>query len=85
MGEHKLVSCHPRPWRYCTQADGTPPASDLIRRDFNATEPGVRFVGDITQVDTWAGPGYLATVIDLNKAGGRRMGDRGPSPYRFDL
>ena len=65
MGEHGLVSCHPRPWRYCTKADGTPPASDLIRRDFNATEPGVRFVGDITQIDTWAGPGYLATVIDL--------------------
>ncbi|MFZ1447261.1 MAG: DDE-type integrase/transposase/recombinase, partial [Candidatus Microthrix parvicella] len=53
------------PWRYCTKADGTPPAGDLIRREFNATEPGVRFVGDITQIDTWAGPGYLATVIDL--------------------
>jgi putative transposase len=65
MGEHGLVSCHPRPWRYCTKADGTPPADGLIRRDFNATEPGVRFVGDITQIDTWAGPGYLATVIDL--------------------
>lgn len=25
----------------------------------------MRFVGDITQIDTWAGPGYLATVIDL--------------------
>ncbi len=65
MSEHGLVSCHPKPWRYCTKADGTPPATDLIRRDFNATEPGVRFVGDITQIDTWAGPGYLATVIDL--------------------
>ncbi len=65
MAEHELVSCHPRPWRYRIKADGTPPASDLIRRDFNATEPGVRFVGDITQIDTWEGPGYLATVIDL--------------------
>ncbi len=65
MGEQGLVCCHPRPWRYCTEADGTPPASDLIRRVFNAEEPGVRFVGDITQIDTWAGPGYLATVIDL--------------------
>ena len=69
MGEHNLVSCHPRPWRYCTKADGTPPASDLIRRDFNATQPGVRFVGDSTQIDTWAGPGYLATVIDLFNRG----------------
>ena len=25
----------------------------------------MRLVGDITQIDTWAGPGYLATVIDL--------------------
>ena len=65
MGEHDLVCCHPRPWRYCTKADGTPPASDLIRRDFNASEPGVRFVGDTTEIDTWEGPGYLATVIDL--------------------
>ena len=24
MGEHGLESCHPRPWRYCTKADGTP-------------------------------------------------------------
>lgn len=22
MGEQGLVSCHPRPWRYCTKADG---------------------------------------------------------------
>lgn len=28
MGEHNLGCCHPRPWRYCTKADGTPPASD---------------------------------------------------------
>ncbi|MGB3673138.1 MAG: IS3 family transposase [Candidatus Nanopelagicales bacterium] len=65
MGEQGLVSCHPRPWCYCTKADGTPPVSDLIRRDFNASEPAVWLVGDVTQIDTWAGPGYLATVIDL--------------------
>ncbi len=28
------------------KADGTLPAGDLIRREFNATEPGVRFVGE---------------------------------------
>jgi putative transposase len=65
MAENSLVSCHPAPWRTLTQADGTPPAPDLIGREFTATRPGVRLVGDITQIDTWEGPVFLATVIDL--------------------
>lgn len=60
-----LVSCHPAPWRYLTAQDGTAGPEDLIGRDFTATKPGVRFVGDITQIDTWEGPVYLSTVIDL--------------------
>ena len=65
MAEQGLESCHPAPWRHLTQPDGTPPAPDLIARDFTATRPGVRLVGDITQIDTWEGPLFLATVIDL--------------------
>ncbi|MEZ5377644.1 MAG: DDE-type integrase/transposase/recombinase [Acidimicrobiales bacterium] len=65
MAEQGLESCHPAPWRHLTQPDGTPPAPDLIGRDFAATRPGVRLVGDITQIDTWEGPVFLATVIDL--------------------
>jgi len=65
MAEQGLVSCHPAPWRHLTRSDGTPPAPDLVDRDFTATRPGVRLVGDITQIDTWEGPLYLATVIDL--------------------
>jgi len=65
MAEQGLASCHPMPWRHLTQSDGTPPAPDLVDRDFTATRPGVRLVGDITQIDTWEGPLYLATVIDL--------------------
>jgi len=65
MAEQGLVSCHPAPWRHLTQSDGTPPAPDLISREFTATRPGVRLCGDITQIDTWEGPLYLATVIDL--------------------
>lgn len=65
MAECGLVSCHPAPWRYRTaQGDGGRP-QDLIRREFTATRPGVRFVGDITQIDTWEGPAFLSTVIDL--------------------
>ena len=65
MADEGLKSCHPAPWRHCTQSDGTPPAPDLIRRDFTAEKPGARLVGDITQIDTWEGPVFLATVIDL--------------------
>ena len=65
MAEQGLESCHPAKWRHLTQPDGTPPAPDLIQREFAATRPGVRLVGDITQIDTWEGPVFLATVIDL--------------------
>ena len=65
MAEQGLKSCHPAPWRHLTQPDGTPPAPDLIGRDFTASRPGIRLVGDITQIDTWEGPVFLATVIDL--------------------
>jgi len=65
MAKAGLVSCHPRPWRNLTQPDGSSPAPDLVGREFTATRPGVRLVGDITQIDTWEGPVFLATVIDL--------------------
>lgn len=66
MAEEGLVACQPRPWRVTTNPDGssgTPP--DRLEGDFSAAAPGVRFVGDITYVATWAGWLYLATVIDL--------------------
>lgn len=65
MANRGWSSVHPRPWRCTTQSDGSPPAPDLIRRDFRASRPGVRLVGDITQINTWGGPIFLATVIDL--------------------
>jgi transposase InsO family protein len=41
-------------------------AADLIGRDFTATEPNTKYVGDITYLPvTGAKPLYLATVIDL--------------------
>ncbi len=66
MAENGWRSCHPGPWRLMTVQDpDATVAPDLIGRDFTATEPGVRTVGDITQIDTWEGPMFLATVIDL--------------------
>lgn len=41
-----------------------PPVPDLLRRDFTATAPGEKMIGDITQIDTGEGPLYLATAID---------------------
>jgi putative transposase len=40
------------------------PIPDLVRRDFTASVPGQKMIGDITQIDTGEGPLFLATVID---------------------
>lgn len=56
----------PRPFRVTTEADaeGAAAIPDLVRRDFTADRPGIKFVGDITYIHTWQGFIYLATVID---------------------
>ncbi|HEY8701819.1 MAG TPA: IS3 family transposase [Arthrobacter sp.] len=61
-----LVACQPRPFRVTTEADAEAAAGmpDLLKRDFTADQPGVKFVGDITYIHTWQGFVYLATVID---------------------
>ncbi|MCC3655778.1 IS3 family transposase [Streptomyces sp. S07_1.15] len=41
------------------------PALDLIGRDFTASAPGTRLVGDITYIPTGEGWLYLATWLDL--------------------
>lgn len=61
-----LVACQPRPYKVTTTRDGDDHGDtvDLCERDFTATAPGTKLVGDITYVRTWAGWVYLATVID---------------------
>jgi putative transposase len=67
MREQNLVSCQPRPWRPTTTVPGDPgPIPDLVNRDFTATAPGEKMVGDITYIPTWQGWLYLATVIDCH-------------------
>jgi putative transposase len=63
-----LQPCQPRPWRPTTTVAGAapPPAPDLVGRNFTADAPGVKLVGDITYIRTWAGWLYLATVIDCH-------------------
>ena len=66
MRQEGLVPCQPRPFRITTEADAEAAAAmpDLVRRDFTADRPGIKFVGDITYIHTWQGFIYLATVID---------------------
>ena len=66
MRQEALIPCQPRPFRVTTDADATAAAlmPDLVKRDFTADRPGVKFVGDITYIHTWQGFIYLATVID---------------------
>lgn len=66
MRDENLVPCQPRPFRVTTEADAEAAATmpDLVKRDFTATAPGTKFVGDITYINTWQGFVYLATVID---------------------
>lgn len=56
-------------------------AADLIGRDFTAPRPGMRMVGDTTELVTLEEKLYLATCIDL-ATGGDRLGDGRPPPCR---
>jgi putative transposase len=61
-----LVACQPRPYKVTTLTGVEPGPADLCRRDFSASAPGTKLVGDITYIGTWAGWVYLATVIDCH-------------------
>jgi len=66
MRELDLRACQPRAYKRTTVPGEQPVTSpDLIGRDFTATAPGQRLVGDITYLRTGEGWLYLATVIDL--------------------
>jgi putative transposase len=83
MKELGLVACQPRPWRPTTTHQGAAgPIPDLVNRDFTATLPGQKMVGDITYIPTWEGWLYLATVIDCvtRKVVGWAMDDHYKTP-----
>lgn len=65
MRDLGLAPCQPKPFRPVTTVAGdAAEVPDLVRRDFTATVPGSKLVGDITYIRTWQGWLYLATVID---------------------
>ena len=89
MRELGLVACQPRPFRPITTIAGDASAlPDLVRRDFTATAPGRKLVGDITYIPTWEGWLYLATVLDLKfrsfEAGEHRNAES-PNKCNFDV
>jgi transposase InsO family protein len=47
------------------QADDIAAIPDLVRRDFTAERPYTKLIGDITEIKTWEGKVYLATVIEF--------------------
>jgi len=66
MRERHIVGLTRRRRRSLTRQDAkAAPAPDLIGRDFTASAPGQRLVGDITYLPTLEGWLYLATTIDL--------------------
>jgi transposase InsO family protein len=84
MRDLGLEPCQPKPWRHSlTEQDGQAgPIPDLVNRDFTASRPGAKMVGDITYIDTWEGWVYLATVIDCatRKIVGWAMDDNYKTP-----
>ncbi|MFJ9448685.1 IS3 family transposase, partial [Kitasatospora sp. NPDC101235] len=66
MRERDIRGVSRRKRRHLTKQDSkAAPAPDLVGRDFTATRPGTKLVGDITYLPTIEGWWYLATVIDL--------------------
>jgi transposase InsO family protein len=66
MRRQGLVARRIRRRNGLTKQDKTAPKfPDLLRRDFTASRPNTRWVGDMTEIPTATGKLYLATVIDL--------------------
>ena len=66
MAAQQLVARGRRRRRSLTHADKTARrAPDLVRRDFSAPAPDVKWCGDLTEIPTGDGKLYLAAVEDL--------------------
>ena len=66
MRRQGLVARKAKRSKGLTKQDKTAPKfPDLVKRDFTAAAPNLKWCGDITEIPTGEGKLYLATVIDL--------------------
>jgi putative transposase len=66
MHEQALVARVRRRYRATTMSDHNQPvAGNLLNREFEATAPNQRWVGDTTELHTSSGKFYLAAIVDL--------------------
>lgn len=67
MQMHEIVARRPRKFHPSTtqRQPGAIPAPNLLHRDFSAPAPNLKWVTDITYIDTAEGWLYLAPVLDL--------------------
>lgn len=67
MQMHEIVARRPRKFHPTTtqRQPGAIPAPNLLHRDFSAPAPNLKWVTDITYIDTAEGWLYLAPVLDL--------------------
>ena len=66
MRERRIVGLRLRRKVRTTVGDpDVTPVADLLKRDFTAAAPNLRWVGDMTEIPTDEGKLYLATVLDL--------------------
>lgn len=61
-----IQGCHRRKKTWTTRRNPSAArAPDRVERDYTARTPNQLWVADITYIPTWAGFGYLATVLDV--------------------
>lgn len=66
MARQGLVARPKKRWKNLTRPDKRAvPFPDLVKRDFTASAPNVKWVGDMTEIPTDEGKFYLSTAIDL--------------------
>jgi len=66
MRRQGLQGRKPKHSKGLTRQDRTAPKfGDLLRRDFTAAAPNLKWCGDMTEIPTDEGKLYLATVLDL--------------------
>ncbi len=67
MKDNKIVSIRHKKFKITTTNSNHQfgVAENILNREFSATKPNMKWVGDITYIPTSAGFAYLATIIDL--------------------